>query len=158
MNKAFVREPDRTVEYCPQCGTPGQPVTWDTLRTHLPADRQTMAQSASFCPAPQCPVAYFDVFDRVVLAAALAKPIYPKDPDAPLCACFGLTADDIEQDVREGVVTRTRAALEKARSPAARCTELAANGRPCVAWVQKYFLECRQRHSENSEFGRRNSE
>jgi hypothetical protein len=146
MNKAFVREPDGTTEYCPRCGTQGQPVTADTLRAHLTAaDRKNLAASANFCPAPQCAVAYFDCFDRVVLAAALAQPIYPKAPDAPLCACFGLTAEDIEQDVQEGVTTRTKAALAKAQSPAARCAELAANGRPCVAWVQKYFLECRQR-------------
>jgi hypothetical protein len=147
MNKAFVREPDGTAEYCPRCGAQGQPVTDDTLRMHMTAaDRKNLAPSANFCPSPQCEVAYFDCFDRVVLATALAHPIYPKAADAPLCACFGLTAEDIEQDVREGVVTRTKAALAKASSSAARCTELAANGRPCVAWVQKYFLECRQRH------------
>jgi hypothetical protein len=146
MNKAFVREPDGTVEYCPRCGTQGQPVTTGTLRTHLTeADRKNLASSANFCPSPQCEVAYFDCFDRVVLAKALVRPIYPKSSDAPLCACFGLTAEDIEQDVREGVATRTRAVLQKAGSPAARCSELAANGRPCVAWVQKYFMECRQR-------------
>jgi bacterioferritin-associated ferredoxin len=148
MNKAFVREPDGTAEYCPRCGNLGQPVTWDTLRTHLAAaDRQRLSQSANFCPAPQCEVAYFDCFDRVVLASELVHPIYPKAPDAPLCACFGLTSEDIEQDVREGVTTRTKAALAKAASPAARCTELAANGRPCIAWVQKYFLQCRQRNA-----------
>ena len=36
----------------------------------------------------------------------LNKPVYPKNPDAPICACFGLTRQDIEQDVSEGVVTR----------------------------------------------------
>jgi hypothetical protein len=144
MNKAFVREPDHTVEYCPRCGSQGQPVGWDTLRAHLPAEqRSKLAQSACFCPSPQCEVAYFDMFDRIVPASALSGPVYPKDADAPLCACFGLTRDDIEQDVREGVATRTRAALEKAQSAAARCTELAVNGRSCVAWVQKCFLECR---------------
>jgi hypothetical protein len=88
-------------------------------------------------------VAYFDGFERVVLAADLQRPVYPKDPNAPICACFGLTRTEIEQDVREGVVTRIKAVLEKAKSPAARCTQLAANGRPCVALVQKYYMQCR---------------
>ena len=70
-------------------------------------------------------MAYFDGFERIVLAADLSQPVYPKDPSAPLCACFGLTRAEIEQDVREGVVTRTRAILEKARSADARCAEMA---------------------------------
>ena len=74
-------------------------------------------------------MAYFDGFERIVLAADVGKPVYPKDPTAPICACFGLTRADIEQDVREGVTTRTKAMLEKAKSPGARCAEMAANGR-----------------------------
>jgi hypothetical protein len=90
-------------------------------------------------------VAYFDSFERFVLATDLSRFVYPKDPNAPVCACFGLTRQDIEQDVEEGSVTRTRAAVEKAKSPAARCAQMAANGRPCVAYVQKYYMECRNR-------------
>ena len=102
-----------------------------------------LAEPTSFCPSPQCPVAYFDGLERAVLAADLTRPAYPKDPTAPICACFGLTRADIEQDIREGVATRTRAIVEKARSPDARCAEMAANGQSCVAFVQKYFMQCR---------------
>jgi hypothetical protein len=145
MNKAFVREPDSTVEYCPRCGTKGEPVAAQTLATYLnETQRGQVAQPANFCPSPQCPVAYFDGFERAILAADLQRPAYPKDPDAPICACFGLTRADVEQDVREGVVTRTRAVLERAKSPEARCADLAANGRPCVAFVQKYYMQCRR--------------
>jgi len=105
--------------------------------------RRILAEPANFCPSPPCAVAYFDGFERFVLATALSRPVYPKDPKAPVCACFGLTRQDIEQDVDEGVVTRTRAAVEKAKSPVARCAQMAANGRPCVAYVQKYYMECR---------------
>jgi len=144
MNKAFVREPDHTADYCPRCGSKGEPVGGTTLKTHL-TDVQLgrITDPANFCPSPQCPVAYFDGFERVVLAADLQRPVYPKDPNAPICACFGLTRTEIEQDVREGVVTRIKAVLEKAKSPAARCTQLAANGRPCLASVQKYYMQCR---------------
>ena len=50
----------------------------------------------------------------------------------------------MELDVSEGVVTRTRAAVEQAKSPLARCSEMAANGRPCIAYLQKYYMQRRQ--------------
>ena len=75
----------------------------------------------------------------------LVKPVSPKDPDAPLCGCFGLRHEDVEEDVREGVATRTCALLERAKSSEARCSQMAANGQSCVPAVQGYFMKCRQR-------------
>lgn len=145
MNKAFVREPDHTADYCPRCGSKGEPVGSVTLKAHLTGlQLGRLAEPANFCPSAQCPVAYFDGFERVVLAADLQRPVYPKDANAPICACFGLTRVDIEEDVRQGVVTRTKAVIERAKLPEARCLELAANGRPCVAFVQKYYMQCRK--------------
>lgn len=144
MNKAFVKEPDHTGEYCPRCGAEGEPVTAATLAARLaPGDRTKLAAAANFCPTPTCEAAYFDGFERVILATELPTPVYPKDPDAPLCACFGLTRADIERDVAEGVVTRVRAAVERAKSPEARCEQHAANGRNCVAYAQKYYFQCK---------------
>ena len=144
MNKAFVREPDQTADYCPRCGSKGEPVGSRTLATYLTEQqRGGLAEPAVFCPSPHCPVAYFDGFERLVLAVDLRRPAYPKDPNAPICACFGLTQADIEQDIQEGVATRTKGALERAKSPESRCAEMAANGRPCVAYVQKYYMQCR---------------
>ena len=144
VNKAFVREPDQTADYCPRCGSKGEPVEAKALAAYLTdQQRGRLADPADFCPLPQCPVAYFDGFERIVLAADVRQPVYPKDPSAPICACFGLTRADIEQDVREGVTTRTKAMLEKAKSPAARCAEMAANGRSCAAYIQKYYMQCR---------------
>ncbi len=138
MNKAFTREPDATGEYCPRCGSKGESVAHETLAGHVPADRLAgIAVPANFCPSASCAVAYFDGFERTILASELIEPVYPKDPNAPVCACFGLTRDDIELDVREGGVRRTKAALEKAKSPEAQCGKRAANGRSCVGWVQK---------------------
>jgi hypothetical protein len=146
MNKAFVREPDGTAEYCPRCGSKGEPVGTDTLACHLSeGQRNALSDPANFCPSPRCNVAYFDAFERVVLVADLQRPVYPKDPTAPICACFGLTREEIEEDVKEGIVTRTKAVLEKAKSPAARCAQMAANGRSCVAYIQKYYMQCRAR-------------
>ena len=51
---------------------------------------------------------------------------------------------DIEADVREGVVTRVKATIEKAKSADARCSQMAADGQPCVAAVQKYYFQCQK--------------
>ena len=144
MNKAFVREPDQTVEYCPRCGSKGEPVASVTLKSHL-TDAQfgQIADPGNFCPSPQCLVAYFDGFERMILAADLKRPVYPKDPDAPICACLGLTRAEIEEDVWEGGVARTKAILEHAKSPEACCLSMAANGRPCVPYIQKYYMQFR---------------
>jgi hypothetical protein len=144
MNKAFVREPEQTADYCPRCGSKGEPVGRETIQAFLPEGKSpTVSDPANFCPMPQCEVAYFDAFERVLLTRDLNKPVYPKDPDAPICACFGLTRQDIEADVREGGVTRVKAIIEKAKSAEARCTQLAANGQSCVPAVQKYYFQCR---------------
>ena len=146
MNKAFVREPEPAAEVCPRCGSKGDVVGPEALKSYLTEpQRRGLAEPVLFCPSPKCGVAYYDGLERTILAADVARPIYPKDPAAPICACFGLTRADIEQDVSEGVVTRTRAVVERAKSPEARCAQMAANGRPCVAFVQKYYLECRNR-------------
>jgi hypothetical protein len=145
MNKAFIREPDQGGEFCPRCGSPGQPVARETIVAQLPPDRSPpLAVTANFCPRAQCEVAYFDMFERVILANELRQHVYPKDPDAPICACFQFTSADIDQDIAEGVVTRTKALLEKAKSDATQCDRLAANGRSCVAEVQRYYMQHRK--------------
>lgn len=140
-----MREPDAKGEFCPRCGSLGEPVESETLRARLTAELASrVAATANFCPSAQCPVVYFDMFERVVLAEELPAPVYPKDPAAPICACLGLTIDDIEQDVREGSVARTRAALEKAKAPDAACRLKAANGRSCAAYVQRCYMQLKQ--------------
>jgi hypothetical protein len=149
MNKAFVREPEHTADYCPRCGSQGKAVGIEALKSYLTDEqRRGLTEPVNFCPSPKCGVAYFDGLERVVVASELARPVYPKDPTAPICAWFGLTRQDIEQDVAEGVVTRTKAVLEKAKSSQARCVQMAANGEPCIAYVQKYYLECRNRGAD----------
>jgi hypothetical protein len=151
MNKAFVREPDSTATYCPRCGSQGERVGAEVLQSYVAdAQRQTLTEPAYFCPSPKCSVAYFDAFESYVPVSVLVRPAYPKDASASICACFGVTRRDIERDVEEGVVTRTRAAVEQAQSSAARCAHLAANGRSCVPYLQKYFLECRQHREQQT--------
>jgi hypothetical protein len=89
-------------------------------------------------------VAYFDMFERRVTTAGLRHGVYPKDPRAPLCGCFGLTTDEVDADIREGGVRRVRELLAKANSPDARCQTESASGRSCVSQVQGYYMKQRQ--------------
>jgi hypothetical protein len=141
MNKAFVKEADSTEANCPRCGSTGVAVGPITLEAQLDeAALRGIAEQAFFCPAATCDVAYFDAFERVVRCDSLRKPACPKDPTAPLCACFGLTIDDVEADLAEGTPTRVRALLAKAKSPEAHCQTLAASGQSCIAEVQRCYL------------------
>jgi hypothetical protein len=88
-------------------------------------------------------VAYFDIFERTIRTEALRHPVYPKDPQAPICACFGLTADDVEADIAEGGVRRVRAIIDKAKGPEAHCRTAAASGQSCVGEVQRYYMKRR---------------
>ncbi len=143
MNKAFIREPDNTGDYCPRCGSVGEPVSGETLKSYLTDEQKRMvSEPASFCPSPKCKAVYFDSFERMVLTTDIERPVYPKDTTAPICACFGMTREDIERDVQEGVKTRVRAIIEKSKSPDACCRKTAANGKSCIGYVQKYYLQC----------------
>src|SRR3954462_6026744 len=125
MNKAFVREPDSTDVRCPRCGTIGESALRAAFDTHVPVEaRRPLAASVYFCPTPTCPVAYFDAFEATIPADALVHPVYLKDATAPLCACFGLTIDDVEADIADGTPHRIRALLAKSKTDAARCEEL----------------------------------
>lgn len=142
MNKAFVREADEGPSRCPECRSVGTPVLSVTLAAHLPeAVRLRIAETADFCSDPHCPVVYFDDFGSVVRRDIFPGPIAGKDLDAVLCSCFGLTREDVDLDIAEGSVMRTRAAVEKAQSPEARCQTCAPSGRSCLAAVQGYYYQ-----------------
>ncbi len=144
MNKAFVKESEDPGDRCPRCGGLGKTVAQNTLAAHLePAARASLAESAFFCDAPACPVAYFDHFEQHVTVESLRQPLYPKDPAAPICPCFGLRCEDIDADLEEGGVARVKAHLELARSDRANCGVATGDGRSCVAAVQKYYMQRR---------------
>ena len=145
MNKAFVREPDDTGQrFCPRCGSLGIAIGAATWQAQVASPAGVhLAEPACFCPFAQCEVVYFDEFERIVLAPALAKPVYPKDPQAPLCGCFGLTTDDIDADLREGGVRRLRELLAKSKSPEAHCQTMSPSGHCCVPEAQRYYMRHR---------------
>jgi len=144
MNKAFIREPDTTDVLCPRCGAAGVAALRAAFETHVaPEIRRPLAASTYFCPTPTCSVAYFDAFEAIVPVAALTRPVYPKDPAAPLCTCFGLTIEDVEADVADSAPKRIRELLAKSKTPAARCEELSPTGRPCIPDVQRCYFKLR---------------
>lgn len=145
MNKAFVREPDDTgALHCPACGSLGVAVVRENWQAHVKeAFASGLAETAFFCPYAKCDVVYFDMFERRVTTDMVRHPVYPKDPVAPICGCFGLTREDVQADIDEGGVTRVRALLAKAKSPEARCRTLAADGRSCVPEVQRTYMKLR---------------
>ena len=144
MNKAFVREPDDSGElHCPACGSLGVAVVRETWQAHVKPDAANLAETAFFCPFARCEVVYFDMFERRATVDQLRHGVYPKDPQAPLCGCFGLREDDVQADIREGVVTRVRALLAKAATSEAECRTKAANGHSCVPEVQRCYMKLR---------------
>ncbi|HZZ72071.1 MAG TPA: hypothetical protein VFE24_07440 [Pirellulales bacterium] len=149
MNKAFVREPEQSgVAHCPRCGSLGTPVSERTLATHVVSEQiHALGELAFFCPFARCEVAYFDLFERLLTIADLRQPVYPKDAGAPICGCFGLTLDDIDEDLREGAPRRVRALLAKSKSPAADCTAKSASGHCCMPEVQRYYVRRSQGQS-----------
>jgi hypothetical protein len=74
----------------------------------------------------------------------LKAPVYPHDLNAPMCACFGLTYDDVEADVRDGVPKRIRALLARTQSGEARCSQMAPDGRCCMTAVQELYMRLRE--------------
>jgi hypothetical protein len=145
MNKAFIREPeDDGRAYCPRCKSLGVPVESGPLDTHIrPESRGKIRDAGWFCGFPRCDVAYFNQFEAIVVMDELTAPVYPYDPDAPICACFGLTYDDVEADIRDGTPTRIRELLAKSKSSEANCNMLAADGRCCMSAVQELYMRLR---------------
>ena len=142
MNKAFCKEPEQSARpLCPRCGAEGYGVGEATLRAHLaPADAALLAEPVAWCDTESCPVAYFDALERSVDVSRATGIHWPKEPTGALCNCHGLTCEDVDADLAEGEPTRVRAVVLKAGAPGARCATVAADGRSCVARVQRYYV------------------
>jgi hypothetical protein len=144
MNKAFVREPDADDVLCPHCQSPGETVLQSALESFTTAEqRKQLADRVFFCPTTNCPVAYFDGMESTLSAAELTRPVHPKNADAPLCGCFGLTIADVEDDIAEGTPRRIRELLAKSKSPEAHCTDASPTGRCCLPEVQRIYFKLR---------------
>jgi len=127
---------------CPSCGTPGDAVGPPTLDAQLsPEDRKALGDRAYYCASPSCPTAYYSAWDAVVPLERLKSRAWPKDPDAPICPCFGLMASDIVEDARSARKTRVLEIREESDAPDPRCPRVAPDGRCCVTQVMRLFRE-----------------
>ncbi len=142
MNKAFLKEPEPDGRAnCPACGGLGMAVGRATLDQHIqPTVRDKFGNDGWFCSYPDCEVAYFDLYDRRVLVGDLKQPVYPKSDEAPLCACFGFTMEDLEQAIDARSPVALRELLAKSKSSAANCSVLAANGHCCMQEIQRLYI------------------
>lgn len=142
MNKAFIREPEFDGRaYCPRCGSIGTAVGEAVLDHHIrPESRRRLGDAAWFCGFARCDAAYFDLLERLVTVEELQAAVYPKDPRAPVCPCFGFTLDDVDADIAEHSPSRTRELLAKSKTPDARCATLAADGQCCIAELQRLYI------------------
>lgn len=144
MNKAFLREVDATFERCPACSAVGIPVGPDTVAAWLKPDcALQFRDGVHFCPFPTCDVVYFDAFERFVRTAEMQAPVYPKDATAPVCGCFGFDFSDVDEDLAEGTLVRTKALAQRIKSGENRCRTQSPSGQCCLEEVQRYYFRHR---------------
>lgn len=145
MSRAFIKEPEPEVPRCPSpagCGGMGVPVTRKTLLAQLPENvARGFAASAYYCGNPSCPIAYFDVWGTQTPVSMLRSQSYPKSPEAPLCSCFGITADAIREEAGNGCKDLMRELVARAESNEARCETEAPCGRSCLVEARRVFLK-----------------
>ena len=142
MSRAFIKEGEAPDPACPSCGTPGEPVGAATLEAQLPPeDRKALGDRAYYCGNPACPTGYFSAWDAAVPLERLKSRAWPKDPQAPICPCFGLRPADIIDDARAGKKSRVLEIREESDAPDSRCPRLSPDGRCCVAQVMRLFRE-----------------
>jgi Zinc binding domain len=142
MSRAFMKDPEPGDPRCPGCGGLGEPVGPTTMDAHLAAAaRAPLGASAFYCADASCRTAYFNAWGAAVPADQVTGPAWPKDPEAPICPCFGMKAADVLADAREGRKERVKALVEKSRGPEARCATSAPDGVCCVPKVMRLFRE-----------------
>ena len=145
MNKAFCKEPDNSLPpRCPKCGNDGVEVSAHTVYAHVKKGLlDAIGEPAYWCASDTCEIAYFDAYERTIGIIDAHGLYWPKDQNNPLCSCHGLTIDDIDSDLADGVPTRVRAVVHQAAQPTAICSSTSADGRSCVARVQRCYMRRR---------------
>jgi len=112
------------------------------LEAHLPPPaRATLGGAAFYCSVSACSTAYFDAWGVAVPVDQLTGSAWPKDPEGPICSCFGLKAAEVLADAREGRKDRVKDLVERSKGPEARCAQRSPDGACCVPRVLRLFRE-----------------
>lgn len=152
MNKAFIKEDDDKEPRCPApegCGGPGIVVPPETAAAQAPGTLlASFSREVLYCANPGCPTAYFDPWGASIPVTALTSVPYPKDPSAPLCACFGISPEDIIDDAERKDPSRIRDLIAKAEGPLASCATKTPDGQCCLPEARKLFMRHLQPEAE----------
>ena len=100
-----------------------------------------LTPDAHVCWGPACGVGYFDAWSRSVPAAVLKSPAYPKAPDAPVCACLGVSAAALTAQARAGERDIVLRILAHIRGGQAACAHRSPDGESCERRVRRLFRE-----------------
>ena len=143
MNRAFVREPDDSIDpRCPKCGVLGWPVARHTVTSLAKADVVAgVSDAALFCHNASCKVVYYDANGQTIEVTSMKNAVWPKDSTAPVCGCYGVTQDLIEDDARAGRRDALKLLATKSEESPTRCEFKSPSGRGCLAEVQRIFLK-----------------
>jgi CopZ-like zinc binding protein len=142
MSRAFMREPDPKDPGCPECGATCEPVAPSTVDAHVPPSlRAPLTGTVFYCANPSCRTAYFNSWGASVPAGQVIGSAWPKDPEGPICPCFGVNADDVLADARDGRKDRVKELVDRSRGSEARCAQSSPDGACCVPRVLRLFRE-----------------
>ena len=137
-----MKESEQADPRCPECGALGAEVGRVTLQGHLGADDcSRLGARAYYCVNSGCPTAYFNTWGVSIPFERMTRTAYPKDPEGPICPCFGVNVSDIVGDARAGKRERIRDLTTRSQGPQARCVETCPDGETCLPRVLRLFRE-----------------
>jgi hypothetical protein len=142
VSRAFMKESEQSEPRCPGCQTLGDAVGLETLEAHVsPDDQRALGDKAFYCATSACATAYFNGWGTRVPRDRMVGTSYPKDPEGPICPCFGLRATDIIADARAGLKERVGDLRRRSEGPEARCSVRCPDGQCCIPRVFRLFRE-----------------
>lgn len=127
---------------CPACGTLGKPVKRITLEALLKPERKAgipVQDEFCFCRGPECDVVYFLPGQALFRKEDLTVRVGLKEPEdsmAPVCYCFGWTAQKIQEEItRTGRSTATEQIKAQVKAGNCACEVTNPQGSCCLGNV-----------------------
>ena len=147
-------EPTTAPGRCPLNGQQGHRVERQTLQSLLLVDLRLVAEETYwFCPAPTCPVAYFDDAGSLTFSLEQVRvPIWhkqPDDPTTPICYCFKFTTqmlrDELAQTGSSTIAEQITAGIQRGLCA---CAITNPQGNCCLGNVRR-AMKAAQSHEAN---------